>query len=310
MHNEVICIKDFINNLTKYRPIVFLDQLAFRVQEDGVMATGTQLAFFLILSLFPFIIVLLNILSHTSLARADVLNEMIYYLPYETQKIIGSFAAEIVATSSQGLLSLAAVLGLWSASSGLKHVIKAINRAYDYEETRSFIRLKIMSLLFTIALLVLVTLVFLTLVFGELLGEKLFSLLGMAYVFKTLWSYMRIVIPILYMILIFALLYKFSPCTNKINEIKLSSTLPGAVFSTLGWMIISVFFSYYVNNFGRFAITYGSIVGVILLLIWLYISSIIIVLGGEINATLEFFKVYGYRVHHQKSLLFNFLRRF
>lgn len=274
------------------------------------MATGTQLAFFLILSLFPFIIVLLNVLSYTSLVRAEVLGEMIYYLPFETQKIIGGFAMEIAETSSQGLLSIAAVLGIWTASSGLKHVIKAINRAYDYEETRSFIRLKIMSLLFTIGLLVLVTLVFLTLVFGELLGKKFFSLLGRTDIFVTLWAYMRIIIPILYMILIFALLYKFSPCTSRRKQIKLSSTLPGAVFTTLGWMIISVFFSYYVNNFGRFAITYGSIVGVILLLIWLYISSVIIVLGGEINATIEYFKIYGYKLHENKSLLVHLSKRF
>ncbi len=273
------------------------------------MATGTQLAYFLILSLFPFIIVFLNILSYTSLVREDILGEMIYYLPLETQKIISSFASEIAATSSQGLLSIAAILGLWTASSGLTPVIRAINRAYDYEETRSFIKLKLMSILFTIALLVLVTLVFLTLVFGELLGNKLFSILGRADAFRTLWAYMRIIIPLSYMVLIFALLYKFSPCTNKINEIPLSSTLPGAIFTTLGWMIISIFFSYYVNNFGRYAITYGSLVGVILLLIWLYISSIIIVLGGEVNATLEYFKIYGYKLHEEKSLLANIAKK-
>lgn len=305
----MIYIKSLIKNLARFKPVVFFDQLAYRVQEDGVMATGTQLAFFLMLSIFPFIIVFFNILSYTPLVREDILAEMIYYLPYETQKLISGFAKEIVATSSQGLLSIAAVLGIWTASSGLTPVIKAINRAYDYEETRSYLRLKIMSLLFTMALLILVTLVFLTLVFGELLGNKLFSLLGMTNVFKTLWTYIRIIIPILYMILIFALLYKLSPCTNKINEIKLSSTLPGAVFTTLGWMIISIFFSYYVNNFGRFAITYGSIVGVILLLIWLYISSIIIVLGGEINATLEYFKIYGYKLHENKSLLIDLIKK-
>lgn len=303
----MIYIRNFIRSLTNIRPIIFVDQLIFRVQEDGVMATGTQLAFFLILSLFPFIIVLLNILSYTPIVREDVLIQMIYYLPYETQKIIGSFANEIAQTSSQGLLSAAAILGIWTASSGITPVIKAINRAYDYEETRSFFRLKLMSLIFTIGLLILVTLVFLTLVFGELLGKKLFSFFGMTDLFKSLWSYMRIIIPISYMTLIFALLYKFSPCKSQVHEIKLGSTLPGAVFTTLGWMITSIFFSYYVNNFGRYAITYGSIVGVILLLIWLYISSIIIVLGGEINATLEYFQIYGYKLHKDKSFLAKFI---
>src|SRR5699024_5083359 len=139
------------------------------------------------------------------------------------------------------------------------------------------------------------------------LGKKISSSFGDLDIFKTLWSWIRIVIPLLYMILIFALLYKFSPAKNKLNEISLTSTLPGATFATLGWMVISIFFSYYVNNFGRFAITYGSLVGIILLLIWLYISSIIIVLGGEINATLKYFRVYGYKWHRNKSLVANLI---
>jgi len=306
----VINIKKIIEGLAKLKPIVFLDQLAYRVIEDRVLATGAQIAYFLILSLFPFIIVLLNVLTYTPLARYDVLTGIIYYLPHATQDLIIGFSTEIIETSSQGLLSVAAILGIWTASSGISPVIKAINRAYGYEEKRSFIRLKLMSLLFTIALLILITLVFLTLVFGEVLGNKLFSLLGMKDVFKSLWSYIRIIIPLLYMILIFALLYKFSPYTNNRYKINLSSTLPGAVFATLGWMIISILFSYYVNNFGRFAITYGSIVGVIFLLIWLYISGIIMVLGGEVNATLKHLNHYGYRLHKNKSILANIYEKF
>lgn len=142
-----------------------------------------------------------------------------------------------------------------------------------------------------------------TLVFGEVLGKKLFSMFGRADIFLYLWAYLRILIPLIYMILIFALLYKFSPCTSKINEIPISSTFPGAVFTTLGWMITSIFFSYYVNNFGRYAITYGSLVGIILLLIWLFISSLIIILGGEINATLKYFETNGYKIDEDKSVL-------
>ncbi|NLY45291.1 MAG: YihY/virulence factor BrkB family protein [Tissierella sp.] len=299
----MIIIKKSLERLSKLRPVIFLDQLIFRIQEDAVFASGTQLAYFLILSMFPFIIVFLNILSYTPLVREDVLGGLIMYLPLETQKLIEGFVSEITISSGQGLLSVAAILGLWTASSGLKAVIKAINRAYDYKESRSFIRLKLISLLFTVALLILMLLVFLTLVFGEVLGNKLFSLFGRADLFIQLWAYFRIIIPLVYMVLIFALLYKFSPCTSKINEIPLGTTLPGAIFASLGWMLISIFFSYYVNNFGRYAVTYGSLVGIILLLIWLYISSIIIILGGEINATIEHFAVYGYRIDKNKSMI-------
>lgn len=233
---------------------------------------------------------------------------MIYYLPNATQDIINSFVDDIAQSSSQGLLSISAFLGIWTASSGIKAVIKAINRAYDYKEERGFFKLKFLSMLFTIALLVLLTMVFLTLVFGETIGNLIFSFLGIENIFVILWEYMRIIIPLLYMILIFALLYKYSPCIKNRSSIKLTETLPGAIFTTLGWMIISTLFSYYVNNFGRYAITYGSLVGIILLLIWLFISSIIIILGGEINATLKYFKIYGWKWHKNKSILVNYIK--
>lgn len=295
-------MNSFLKKIMEFKPIIFMDQLLFRIDEDRVMATGAQLTFSLILSIFPFIIVFLNILTYTPLVRIEVLNELIFYLPLETQKIITDFTLEIAKTSSQGLLSIAAILGLWTSSSGIQAVIKAINRAYDFKEKRSFVRLRIISLLFTIALMILMTLVFLTLVFGELLTNKIFLIIESDFLIG-LWEYLRLTIPLLYMVLIFALLYRFSPCKNKNHKISIISTLPGAIFTTLGWLTISTLFSYYVNNFGRYAITYGSLVGIILLLIWLYISSIIIVVGGEINATIEYFKFFGFKWVENKSIV-------
>ena len=293
----------FLKKLTENKIIVFFDQLLFRLIDHGIVAVASQQTYFLILSVFPFIILFLNIASFTPLIDPNVLGNIINYLPNATQDIISSFVNDIAKSSSQGLLSISAFLGIWTASSGMKAVIKAINKAYGYKEERSFFKLKFLSILFTIALLILLTMVFLTLVFGEILGNMLFSFFGIENIFVLLWSYMRIVIPLLYMILIFALLYKYSPCIKNRKAIKLRETLPGAIFTTLGWMIISILFSYYVNNFGRYAITYGSLVGVILLLIWLFISSFIIILGGEINATIKYFNINGWVWNENKSLL-------
>lgn len=292
------------------KPIIFLDQLIFRIKEDEVFVSGTQLAFFLVLSIFPFIIMLLNIVSYTPFIQQNIFQDMIFYLPNEIQNLLGGFINEIVISSSQSLLSISAILGIWSSSAGIKAVMRAINKAYDHGEHRSYIKLRIMSFFFTIALIILIVLVFLTLIFGEVLANKIFTLLGLSSFFQILWSYVRILIPLAYMILIFALLYKFSPSKNKHYKITFKSTLPGAIFTTLGWMLTSVLFSYYVNNFGRYAVTYGSLVGVILLFIWLYISSIIIVLGGEINATLEYFRNYGFKIHENRSVLINLADRF
>ena len=112
------------------------------------------------------------------------------------------------------------------------------------------------------------------------------------------------------MIYIFALLYKFSPCVEKRKNIRLKNTLPGAIFTTIGWIITSSCFSYYVSNFGKYSTTYGSVGGVIVLLVWLYISSIIIILGGEVNAAIEFFRLNGLRVISNHSVISRVIEKY
>lgn len=300
-------IKNKIKQLSKNKSIMFVDQLLYRIGDDEVFAIGAQLTYFLILSIFPFIVMLLNILSYTPLVREDILLNLTQYLPLEVQKLINGFAVEIIKTSSQELLSIAAILGLWTASSGISAVMRAINKAYDTEETRPFYKSKLLSIFFTIILLISLTIVFLTLVFGEVLGKRLFSYLGYTDIFLGLWSILRMLIPIVYMVFTFTVFYRFAPSTKNINHVKLKNSIPGAIFTSLGWLITSTIFSYYVNNFGRYTITYGSLGGIIILLIWLYISSIIIVLGGEINATSKYFRTNGFDSLGERSLIKKYL---
>lgn len=302
-------MEDFLKRIIKYKPIIFLDNFIYRIGEDKIFAIGAQLSYFLIISLFPFLIVFLNIISYTSLVRIDLIYGFIQYLPLDIQNIINSFIKDLVINSNQKLLSIAALAGLWTASTGLTSVIKAINRAYDYEETRSYFKLKFISIIFTIALLALLSLVFITLVLGEIIGRKLFEYLGKGEVFIKIWMNIRFVIPVIFMIYTFALLYKYSPCVAKRKNITLRSTIPGGIFATFGWIITSMAFSIYVNNFGKYSTTYGSLGGVIILLIWLYISSIIIVLGGELNATIEYFKINKYKAIEDKSVIYKLLNK-
>ena len=151
---------------------------------------------------------------------------------------------------------------------------------------------KIVSIIFAIALVILIIVVLLTLVFGEMIGNLIFSYIGATDIFYHIWEFIRKVIPLISMIIIFALLYKYSIMPKNRKSIKFIHTLPGAVFTTVGWVIASKIFSYYVNNFANYSKTYGSLGGVIVLLVWLYITSIMIVLGGEINGTLASVFIY------------------
>ncbi len=105
------------------------------------------------------------------------------------------------------------------------------------------------------------------------------------------------------MIITFTFLYKFAPAFPKGSRTSFIKALPGSIFTTLGWIGSSVLFSFYVNNFGEYAVTYGSLGGIIVFLIWLFISSIIIVLGGEVNATIEYLKINNWTYDSKKSVI-------
>src|SRR5699024_8226898 len=121
----------------------------------------------------------------------------------------------------------------------------------------------------------------LSLVFGEIIGNKIFELLDLENEFLVIWRNIRFIIPIVFMIIIFALLYKYSPCVKDRDDIRFKYTIPGGIFATVGWILASIIFSYYVNNFGNYSVTYGALGGIIVMLIWLYMSAIIILIGGE-----------------------------
>lgn len=280
-------MQNWLNNHDN-RYVRFLGQLFFRIKDDNVTALGAQLSYYLVLSIFPFLIFLLNIISYTPIAREDVLHSIIVIMPLDTQKIVSSLLIETIKTSSGSLLSLSAITGIWAASKGIMALIRALNKAYDVEETRSYFELRALAIIFTLALIVLLTIVLLTLVFGEVLGNRLFDFLGITQNFIHFWPFFRIVISVTFMIFIFTLLYRYIPSIRNGSRISFRHAMPGALFTSVGWIFISTVFSYYVNNFGNYSKTYGSLGGVVVLLIWLYLSSIIIIMGGEINATLKF----------------------
>ena len=286
----------FIKYKNKYgnkKWFLFLYNLIYNIRRDEVTAIGAQLTYYLILSIFPFLIFFLNVVGHTSLAIEALLNDWIIVMPSETQTLLYRVIEEIRVSSSETLLSFSIILALWSGSLGISAIIRAINKAYNINKRRNYIRLKLLSLLFTIALVILLLIVLATLVFGEVIGNAIFTYIGAINVFYRIWNNSRKLIALASMIIIFALLYKYSIMPKERRYIKLVHTLPGAIFATIGWIVASSIFSFYVNNFANYSKTYGSLGGVIVLLVWLYITSIMIVLGGEINGTYASLFIFG-----------------
>ncbi|MBZ4645396.1 MAG: YihY/virulence factor BrkB family protein [Clostridia bacterium] len=268
-----------LNKLIKY-----VRNLYFRFYDDEVPALGAQLAYYFLLSFFPFLIFLVTMIGYTTLSSEEVLRELSNILPQNAYALIYDSISHITNRKNGGLLSFGIVTTLWAASNGVGAAVRGLNKAYDEEEERPLWKIKGIAILFTVALAVVILLSFILLIFGQQIGIYLAKWLGMAGFFHAIWDTLRYIIMLLIMVLIFAAFYRYIP--NR--RLMWKEVIPGAIFATIGWILISLGFAYYVNNFGNYSRIYGSIGGAIVLLIWLFFSAMVILMGGELNATLAF----------------------
>lgn len=263
--------------------ITFLYNLYKAVQEDDVSSLGAQLSYYLILSVFPFLIFLITLLDYTPLTQQNTIDELSFLLPEFAFVIVREILLEVAAADNVTLLSLGILGTVWTASRGACALIKAINRAYGTRESRSFIKLNAIGVVSVFALALIMTFSLSLLVFGRYIGSLAFHSIGMHRFFYTVWPLLRFGIPLFIIFCMFSLLYLYAPD----SPLRFRNIYPGAIFSTLAWLAASLLFAYYVNNFGNFSRTYGSLGGIIIFLVWLYISSSIALLGAEINAVLS-----------------------
>lgn len=264
----------------------FVLQLYIRFKDDDIPALSAQLTFYLLLSLFPFLLFLLNVMSFTAVTSQEFIENIAGFLPNDVSVFFQGLVSEMLGVKSATLLSISALITLWAASRGIHAISACLNKACDKDESRPFWKVSIITVFFTVCMAVLVMATLLLLILGKAIGEHIFISFHAESVFWWLWTVLRYVIPIVILFLVFLLLYKYIPNC----QLKIKDALPGALFSTLGWILTSLVFSFYIDNFAGYTRIYGSIGAVIILMIWLYISSIVLLMGGELNATRSYFK--------------------
>jgi membrane protein len=257
----------------------FFRQMWHRIQEDDVPALAAQLAYFFLLSLFPLLIFLVTLVPYLPITEVDILGFFDDYAPGDSMDLIKNSLEDIMKKDGK-LLSFGLIATIWSASNGINAIVRAFNRAYRVEETRSFLVSRGMSILLTFAMIFVFLVALILPVFGKEIGSWLFANFGLKEEFLSVWNMFRWLISILILFIVFLGLYWIAP--NK--KLTCISGLPGSIFATGGWVLVSLGFSYYVSNFASYTATYGSIGAIIVLMIWLYLSAYIIIIGGEINA--------------------------
>jgi membrane protein len=273
--------------LSRYKKRSFIKSLFFRYIDDEITAMASQLAYSLLLSFFPFLILLMTLIGHSSIRSEEVLIALRTILPNDIMKLITSTVVEVVETRRSDLLSISMITTIWTASNGFNAVIRGLNRAYDEKEKRPYWKVQLTAVLCTIGLVIIIIIALALLVFGELGVRLLVKKLNFTPSVEFIIDLGRYTAGLVVMILVFTAVYRYTP-SKRLNW---HETIPGAVFTTAGWTLVSIGFSYYVNNFGSYSKIYGSIGAVIALMSWLFISSVIVLIGGEINATIAYRKL-------------------
>ena len=262
----------------------FFQDLISSMQRVDMSGMGAQLAYFFLLSFFPLLIFLVTLLPYLNLKQEQIFEFMDDIMPAEVYSLIEGTLGEVLTNQNGGLLSIGIIGTIWSASKGIDALMKALNRAYDVDGKAGFIN-RSMSLLFTVAFVLIILLALVFPVFGQQLGDLLFSHIGVENSLGSMWTFIRWLMPPLLILGVMILLYWIVPNTDP--RLKFISVIPGAVFATASWLLLTYGFSFYVNNFGNYSATYGSIGGVIILMLWLYFTGMILILGGLINATMQ-----------------------
>lgn len=263
----------------------YIEQLIFKYKHDDLPAMSAQITYYLILGFFPFLLFLINLLSFTSLSSELLIANFNAILPNDTGILIKNILVQTVQAKSKTLLLLGMIGSLWAASRGTSAIIRGLNKAYDVEEKRNFFKLSFTALIATIGVTFMIIFEFILIVFGKIIGSYTFGLIGAKTLFNIIWPFLRYGIPLTLMLITFFLIYKYVP--NK--RLKFSNIIVGTIFTTVGWVTASLLFSFYVNSFANYEKVYGSLGGVFALIIWLYISALIILLGGELNALSSYF---------------------
>lgn len=265
-------LKDIMKNIT----IEFID----RFREDDVSAWAAKLTFYILLAIFPFLMFIMQILSHTTLENPQVIEQYTDFFPDEILAMFRLIIVDLKSAQSPSVIPITILATIWASSKGIMAIFGGLNKAYREKETRSYFYLRTIAFVYTIAFAFILLITFGMIIFGNRLIDLAVSYIHISSNIEYWANIIRLLFSLLLSFLFFIMLYNITP--NK--RISFREVIPGSIFATIGWIIVSYFFSIYINYSSSLSYMYGSLTGIIVLMLWLYICSTIIIIGGEVNA--------------------------
>lgn len=252
---------------------------------DDMTTYAAALAYHALFALFPFLIFLIAVLSFLHIPNffTWLLEQGQAALPQSAYQQLHDAVMQIQNQSQGGLLTFGIVAAVWGASSGVRSLMNALNVAYDVEETRPSWKRYLLSILYTLALAVLLIAATGLMLLGPQAMDWLAGQIGLGGAFVTLWTWLRWPVLVVLLMLVAALVYAVAPNVDE----PFRFITPGAILAVLMWIVASVAFSLYVSNFANYNATYGSLGGVVVLLFYFFVSAAVLLLGAEVNAELH-----------------------
>jgi membrane protein len=260
-------------------------------QADNGLGLAAQLAYYFFLALFPallFLVALAGVVWDPA-AVTGIVERMSGAVPPDVVNIIREQLVSLTAGEPAGILTFGALAALWSSSAAMVSLVDALNRAYDVEDSRPWWKQRIVAIVLTMATAAFILVSFFLVVVGPQLAETLASRFGLGPAFEWTWKILQWPIILTLVALAIGLVYYFGPDVDQ-DWVYLT---PGSVAATLLWMAGSLGFRFYVVNFGSYNETYGAIGAVMVLLLWLYLSGLVFIVGAEMNAEIEHASEHG-----------------
>jgi membrane protein len=258
-------------------------------KRDDVTGLAAQLSYYLVLSVFPALVCLIALASLFPLQ--DLTDETTRllgpFLPTTAVQLLAQFMVRIGESHDTGLLSAGLLLALWSSSTPMVAVANVMNRAYGVAETRSWWKVRLTAIALSAGLALFILIAFSLVIFGPQTADLLARWFGLNAFFVWSWKILQWPLVVALVATAIGSIYYLAPDVNQ----RWVVITPGSILATFLWLAGSLGFRYYAVNFGSYEATYGAIGGMMLLLMWFYVSAVAILVGAELDA----------EIHHASS---------
>lgn len=265
-----------------------IKRIAKRFDSDNLTVYAAQSAFFVFISIFPFLMLFLNLLKYIPVFSDESFdNWALDFLSPQISELLKEIIAEASEHGSGALISITTIAALWACSKGVLGIIYGLNSIYRTTEKRGFVRLRAVAVFYTVGLIAALIAVLILMVFGNRILDFLMMNIPIMSSLANAVRVIRWLVAFGVLILFFLFIYTIIPE----RKTKFRNELPGAVLSAVGWIGFSALYSFYIDNFGNQSKVYGSLTAIILFLLWMYFCMIILFVGAELNDALRVYDI-------------------